>query len=223
MKKISLKKKILLQQTDLTGCFIRDMLRNGIPSCCLFRRMVRNRIPSVCWQFFSRERNSELFSLPRNGSERNSERLLLILFHGTEFRAFFSSAERFWTEFREFSVLRNSRSSAGTNQLFHLFRLPRNNFFVGNCQPYWRYRQSWWHFRPLLWTSAPLTFSLVYLPPPPSSFPVWISTGACIYTKCNGGGDGDQVVWRASTGVIHCVFEQIPNLQNCFTTPKTKT
>jgi hypothetical protein len=26
-------------------------------------------------------------------------------------------------------------------------------------------------------------------------------------------------VWRASTGVIHCVFDQIPNLQNCFTAP----
>ncbi len=26
-------------------------------------------------------------------------------------------------------------------------------------------------------------------------------------------------MWRASTGVIHCVFDQIPNLQNCFTTP----
>jgi hypothetical protein len=25
-------------------------------------------------------------------------------------------------------------------------------------------------------------------------------------------------VCRASTGVIHCVFDQIPNLQNCFTT-----
>jgi hypothetical protein len=38
--------------------------------------------------------------------------------------------------FREFSVLRNSRNSAGTSKLFRLFRLPRNNFFVGNCQPY---------------------------------------------------------------------------------------
>jgi hypothetical protein len=75
------------------------------------------------------ERNSELFSLPGNGSERNSERLLLILFHGTEFRAFFSFADRFGTEFREFSVPRNSRNSAGTNQLFRLFYLPRNNFF----------------------------------------------------------------------------------------------
>jgi hypothetical protein len=75
------------------------------------------------------------FSVLWNGSERKSESLLLFLFHGTEFRAFFSSAERFGTEFREFSVPRNSRNSAGTNQLFRLFRLPRNNFFVGNCQP----------------------------------------------------------------------------------------
>jgi hypothetical protein len=26
-------------------------------------------------------------------------------------------------------------------------------------------------------------------------------------------------VWRESTGDIPCVFDQIPNLQNCFTTP----
>jgi hypothetical protein len=77
-----------------------------------------------------------LISLPRNGSERNSETLLLLLFHGTEFRAFFSSSERFGTEFREFSVPRNSRNSAGTNQMFRPFRLPRNNFLVGNCQPF---------------------------------------------------------------------------------------
>ncbi len=112
------------------------MLRNGIPSCCLFRGIVRNRIPSVCFFFCSMERDSELFSLPRNGSDRNSECLHLILFYGKEFRTFFSSAEWFGTEFREFSVPRNRRNSAGTNQLFRLFRLPRNNFFVGNCQPY---------------------------------------------------------------------------------------
>ncbi len=29
----------------------------------------------------------------------------------------------------------------------------------------------------------------------------------------------DRVVWRASTGVIHCVFYQSPNLQNFFTFP----
>jgi hypothetical protein len=43
-----------------------------------------------------------------------------------------------------------------------------------------------------------------------------------------GDGGGDRVVWKAYTGVIHCVFEQIPKLvQNCFTTPggfrQTKT
>ncbi len=37
---------------------------------------------------------------------------------------------------------------------------------------------------------------------------------------------GDRGVWRASTEVIHCVFDQILNLQNCFTPsppPQTKT
>jgi|LakMenEpi03Aug12_release.lakeMendotaPanAssembly.Ray.scaffolds.fasta_scaffold414705_1 hypothetical protein len=46
-----------------------------------------------------------------------------ILFHGTEFQAFLSTAERFGTEFREFSAPRNRWNSAGTNQLFRLFRL----------------------------------------------------------------------------------------------------
>ena len=44
------------------------------------------------------------------------------------YRAFFSSKEWFGTEFRKFSVLRNSQNSAGTKHLFRLFRLPRNNF-----------------------------------------------------------------------------------------------
>jgi hypothetical protein len=76
--------------------------RNGIPSCFLFSGMVRNRILRVCFYFCSAERNSELFSLPRKGSERNSESKLLLLFHGTEFRVVFSSAEGFGTEFRRF-------------------------------------------------------------------------------------------------------------------------
>jgi hypothetical protein len=80
--------------------------------------------------FVLRNGNPSFFSLLQNGSEQNYESLLLFLFHGTEFRAFFFSAERFRMEFPEFSVLRNSRNSAGTNQLFHLFRLPQNNFFV---------------------------------------------------------------------------------------------
>jgi hypothetical protein len=61
--------------------------------------------------------------------------LLLILFQCTEFRSFFSIAERFGTEFQEFSVPWNSRNSTRTIQLFRLFRLPRNKFYVGNCQP----------------------------------------------------------------------------------------
>jgi hypothetical protein len=91
-------------------------------------------------------------------SERNSERLFLFLFYGTEFQVVLSSAEWFRRElrelllflfhgtefpaffrkeFREFSVPRNSQNPAGTNQLFHLFRLRQNNFFVRNCQPYY--------------------------------------------------------------------------------------
>jgi hypothetical protein len=58
----------------------------------------------VCFYFCSMERNSELFSLPRKGSEQNSDGMLLFLFHGTEFRVVLSSAERFRTEFREVSV-----------------------------------------------------------------------------------------------------------------------
>jgi hypothetical protein len=42
-----------------------------------------------------------------------------------------------------------------------------------------------------------------------------------IYTVCNGGG-GDRVVWRTNiykSYVIHSVFDQIPNLPNCFSNP----
>jgi hypothetical protein len=113
--------------------------------------------------FCCTERNSELCSLPRNDSERNSENLHLFWFHGTEFRVVFSAAEWFGTDLWEFasifvprngipsyflfrgrvrngiprfSVPRNDRNSVGNNHLFRLFRLPRNYFFVGNSQPY---------------------------------------------------------------------------------------
>ncbi len=105
-------KKNFSSKQNWQHVFVRDMLQNGIPSCCLFRGMVRNRISSVCLYFCSTERNFKLFSLPRNGSEQNFERLLLILFHGAEFWAFVSSVEWFGTEFREFSVPRNSCNSA---------------------------------------------------------------------------------------------------------------
>jgi hypothetical protein len=73
----------------------------------IFRRIVRNRIPRVCFYFCSTVQNFENLSLPRNG-----------------------------LEFREFSVPRNSQNSAGTNQCLCQSRLPQNNFYVGNCQPY---------------------------------------------------------------------------------------
>jgi hypothetical protein len=39
-----------------------------------------------------------------------------------------------------------------------------------------------------------------------------------LFIQCVTEGEGDRVVRRAYTGVIHCVFDQIPNLQNCFIT-----
>jgi hypothetical protein len=76
------------------SCFLfRGMVLNRVPKVSfyfcyrvrnfklfLFRRMVRNGIPRVCFNFCSTERNSEQFSLPRKGSEWNSERFL---FRGT--------------------------------------------------------------------------------------------------------------------------------------------
>jgi hypothetical protein len=74
-----------------------SVARKGIPICVLFRGMDRNGIPRICTEW-----NSELCSLPQKGSEQNYGSLLLFLFHGTEFRVIFSSAEGFGTEFRDF-------------------------------------------------------------------------------------------------------------------------
>ncbi len=81
---------------------------------------------SSCRVLFYTERNSEWFSLPRNGSVRNSESLLLLLqlfirvkgaptflgiflctllFYGTEFRVIFSSEEGFGTEFCKYASI----------------------------------------------------------------------------------------------------------------------
>jgi hypothetical protein len=92
--------------------------------CCTAKNSLRGTAT-----IFSKERNSELVSLPLNGLEQNSKCLLL-----------FCSVEWFGTEFREFSIPRNSRNSAGTNQLFRLFH--GIIFLVGNCQPYcWGIRE----------------------------------------------------------------------------------
>ncbi len=61
----------------------------------------------------------ELFSLPRNGSEGNSDNLHLLLFQGTEFRVVFSSAEGLGREFREFASNFVPRNEIPSCFLFH--------------------------------------------------------------------------------------------------------
>jgi hypothetical protein len=75
-----------------------------------------------------------VYSMLKNDLEHIFESSLCFLFHGMEIRAFLSFSEWFGTEFWEFSVRRNSRNSIGIDHLFRLFRLPRNNYFVRNCQ-----------------------------------------------------------------------------------------
>ncbi len=69
--------RIVFSSAECFGTKFREFAsilvpRNGNPSCVLFHRRVRNRIMGVCFYFCCTERNSELFSLPRKGSERNT-------------------------------------------------------------------------------------------------------------------------------------------------------
>jgi hypothetical protein len=83
---------------SISGLHKRLKILVGFSSSEWFGTAFREFISILCCT----ERNSELWPLPRNGSERNSENLHLFWFHGTEFRAIFSSAEGFGTEFRVF-------------------------------------------------------------------------------------------------------------------------
>ncbi len=91
--------------------------------------MKKKKLPVVLLLILLQQTELRACFLLQNSSKRNSESLLQILFHGTEFQVVFFSPEWFRTEFREFSATRNSQNSAGTNLLFRLFRLPRNSFF----------------------------------------------------------------------------------------------
>ncbi len=51
------------------------------------------------YHYTQEQQNDFSVPLPRNGSERNSDSLLLYFSHGTEFRVVFSSAEGFGREF----------------------------------------------------------------------------------------------------------------------------
>ncbi len=87
----------------------------------------------------------------------------------------------------------------------------------------WRNSQSRWYFQPLLWTSAPLTFSLVhFLPFPPFRVNKYSGTYVFIQFVTGGGGGGGGRVSSCVESIYRSVFDQIPNLQKCFTTPNKK-
>ncbi len=86
----------------------------------VIRGRVRKGIPRFCYYFFSTERNSEMFSLPRKDSERNSE--VLCSAEQPEFRrkepfvpSIPSSAELFFC--RKFPTLGISCQINGVNIL----------------------------------------------------------------------------------------------------------
>ncbi len=66
---------------------------------------------------------------------KDSESLLLVLFHRTDSEHFSLPRNGFGTDFREFSVPWNRWNSVGTNHLFRLFRLPQNNFLSEIANP----------------------------------------------------------------------------------------
>jgi hypothetical protein len=80
--------------------------------------VIQNGIPRVCFYICSTEWKSEMFSLPLKCSKGNSESLLLYLFHGTEFRVVFSSAEMFGREFQEIDSIFVQRNGIPSCFLF---------------------------------------------------------------------------------------------------------
>jgi hypothetical protein len=109
-----------------------------------------------CRVLFYTERKYELFSLPRNGLERNFENLRLFLVQGTEFQVVFSSAEGFGTEFREYASIFVPRNGIPSCYLFR--GKVRNGIPRGFCsaeQPEFRRKSP---FVPSIPSSAELFF-----------------------------------------------------------------
>ena len=73
--------------------------------------------------------NKTFFISSAEGSERNSESLLLFLFYGTEFRAVFSSAEGFGTEFRGF-LFRGTAGIPSEITICSVYSVFRGNIFL---------------------------------------------------------------------------------------------
>jgi hypothetical protein len=115
---------------------------------CFFREMLRNKIPKVYFHFCFTERTSALFyhseslflflflgtefgafSHPQNGFEMEFREFTSIFFYIKEFRVFFSSGDWFGTEFRELSVLRNSRNSRRNKPFVSSILPPAELFF----------------------------------------------------------------------------------------------
>jgi hypothetical protein len=96
----------------------------------------------LSWEYFFEFSVLCLCSVPQkssNASDRNSESLLLFLFHGTGFRAFFSCMKWFGTEFREFASIFVPLYGIPSIFLFH--RIVRNGLprvFCSAEQPEFR-------------------------------------------------------------------------------------
>ncbi len=126
-----------------------EIIWNGIPKFFLFQKWFGMEFQGFFSSENGSERNSKVFLIQKwFGMEFrgffSSEKWFGMEFQGlfssekwfgTEFRGFFSSEKWFGTEFRGFSIPRNRRNSDGTAVCSVVFRIPRNNFFVGKWQP----------------------------------------------------------------------------------------
>jgi hypothetical protein len=118
--------------------FLFFVARKGIRVVVSFAEwfgMVQNGIPRICIYFCSTERNSELCSLPQNGSEQNYGSFVSIFVPRNGIPRYFLFRGRVRNGIPWFFVPWNNQNSVGNNHLFRLFRLPGKYFFVGNSQP----------------------------------------------------------------------------------------
>ncbi len=93
-----------------------------------FSEMLWNKISKICFYFCSTERNSELFSLLLRGSERIS-RVWFYFFPGSGILNIFLFLGMVWTEFRELSVLWNSRNFLSEQTICFVYSVFQGFFF----------------------------------------------------------------------------------------------
>ncbi len=92
--------------------------------CFLFRGTVRNGNPRVCFYFSSTERNSELFFSSAEGFGREFREFASVFDPRNGIPSCFLFRGRVRNGIPKISVRRNSRNSVRNNHLFRLFRLP---------------------------------------------------------------------------------------------------